>query len=57
MCLMCLPELVVASSSSLVVLRDKFPKARHHYLVLPRWVLLHPLPLLLHHLPPPMLRS
>lgn len=30
------PELVVTSSPTLVVIKDKFPKARHHYLVLPR---------------------
>jgi aprataxin len=30
------PELKVLETESLVVIRDKFPKARHHYLVLPR---------------------
>ena len=30
------PELVVQSDKEAVVIRDKYPKARHHYLVLPR---------------------
>ena len=30
------PELKVLETESLVVIRDKFPKARHHYLVLPK---------------------
>jgi len=30
------PELVVFSTPSVVVIKDKFPKAKHHFLVLPR---------------------
>ena len=31
------PELVVFSTPSVVVIKDKFPKAKYHFLVLPRW--------------------
>ena len=31
------PELVVFSTTSVVVIKDKFPKAKYHFLVLPRW--------------------
>ena len=30
------PELKVLETESLVVIKDKYPKSRHHYLVLPR---------------------
>lgn len=30
------PELLVISNESVVVIKDKFPKAQHHFLVLPR---------------------
>jgi len=30
------PELKVMETESLVVIKDKYPKAQHHYLVLPR---------------------
>lgn len=30
------PELKVKETEDLVVIRDKFPKARHHFLVLPK---------------------
>ena len=29
-------ELVVFSTTNVVVIKDKFPKAKHHFLVLPR---------------------
>ena len=30
------PELKVRDTESLVVIKDKYPKAKHHYLVLPK---------------------
>ena len=30
------PEYIVHSTDSLVIIRDKYPKAKHHFLILPR---------------------
>lgn len=30
------PELLVISSDSVVIIKDKYPKAQHHFLILPR---------------------
>jgi len=30
------PEMVIFSTENLVVIKDKYPKAKHHYLILPR---------------------
>lgn len=30
------PDLMVISNKEIVVIKDKFPKAKHHFLVLPK---------------------